>query len=109
MCVLVRTLSEAKCKYSAESNLHIKRIGGGGCREDLLVHIAGKFKVMLARMTGTPSTKKVSGFYYSLHYSRLCFFSALASFLVRISLDYSSDSSRITLHSLSSGNKIPLF
>lgn len=107
VCVLVRTLSEAKFKHPTEPSLNIKRDVGG--RENWLVHITGKFKVMFARMTGNPSTKKFSRFYYSLHYSRLCFFSALAPFFVRISLDDSPGSSRLTFHSLSSGNKIHLF
>lgn len=57
VCVLVRTLSEAKFKHPTEPRLNIKRDVGG--REDWLVHITGKFKVMPARMTGNPSTKKV--------------------------------------------------
>ena len=105
--MLARTLSAAKCKNTTESSLNIKRGVGG---RDWLVHISGKFKVMPARMAGTHSTKKKknSGLCCSLRYSRLCFFSALASLLVRISLDYSPGSSRLTFSLLSCG-KIPLF
>lgn len=55
--MLVRTLSEARCKNPTEISLNIRR-GVGGGRESL-VHITGKFKGNISGMAGTRSTKRV--------------------------------------------------